>query len=227
MNVLVYGATGGIGRAICRELKNNGAHLYLIGRNKSKLKVLTKEMGIPENNSCVVPSLTEEKDLLLLETWLSEQDVLFDIGVHAAGVGSQKTVQKLSLKEIKSTLDINLASAFSFYSLFSNVKNPEGYELIYIGSASTDQIWPKNALYGATKAGLEYFAESLQKEVISEKGRVWLYKPGSVNTAFFNNLTSHLPKEKMIQPENLATFIVENLSLNRKIYLPALSMRTD
>lgn len=227
INVLIYGATGGIGRAVCVALRKKGAQIYLIGRVKSKLKRLAEELNIPESNTFTTPSLTENKDIKVTTEWLKSQNIDFDIGLHCAGIGNQQKAKALSLKEIKSIMDINLISAFTFYSIFSKVKNPTGYELVYIGSASTDEVWPKNTLYGASKAGLEYFAQSLQKEVVSEKGRIWLYKPGSVNTGFFNNLTSHLPTDKMIQPQDLASFILKNFSLDRKIHLPALSMRTD
>lgn len=227
LKILIYGATGGIGQALCQALQNKGANLYIVGRNRTKLKNLARQLNISDHQTFCVPTLTKEIDISLLETQFEKLKLQFDMGFHCAGVGNQQKANKISLKNIKSIIDINLVSAFTFYSIFSRFKNPNGYELVYIGSASTDQTWPKNALYGASKAGLEYFSQSLQKEVSPEGGRVWLYKAGSVNTGFFNNLTSHLPAEKMLQPDELADFIIKNFSLDKRIYIPALSIRTD
>jgi len=226
MNILIYGASGGIGKALCLQLKHNH-NLYLIGRSMSKLKSLAEELDLPDQQLFLLKDFKADFNQLL--TWLQQQKRIFDIGIHCAGIGNQKKVIDLTVTEIENTIDINLISCFLFYQAFSTVKCPTDYDLVYLGSAGTDDIWPKNALYGASKTGLEYFSQSLQKEIKTEKGRVWFYKIGSVNTGFFNHLKNHLPKEKMIQPEKLAEIIANNLETTKdsNIHYPVISIRSD
>lgn len=226
MNILIYGASGGIGKALCHQLKDNH-NLYLVGRSTSKLKSLAKALGISNQQVFTVQNIKAEFEEF--GAWLKKQQLSFDVGIHCAGIGNQKKVIDLSINEIDTLMDINLVSCLLFYQIFSTVKKDADYDLIYFGSASTDEIWPKNALYGASKAGLEYFTKSLQREIKNEKGRVWFYKVGSVNTDFFDHLKNHLPKNKMIQPEHLAKLIVQNLESAQKtnIHSPVISIRSD
>lgn len=226
MNILIYGASGGIGKALCLQLKHHH-NLYLMGRSMSKLKSLAEEIDLPVYQLFALKDF--KTDFKRLVSWLQQQKKVFDIGIHCAGVGNQKKVIDLTIAEIENTLDINLVSCFMFYQAFATVKNPSRYDLVYLGSAGTDDIWPKNALYGASKAGLEYFSRSLQKEIKPEKGRVWFYKIGSVDTGFFNHLKNHLPKQKMIQPDQLAAIITHNLEKTRdsNIHYPVICIRSD
>jgi short-subunit dehydrogenase len=226
MNILIYGASGGIGKALCLQLKNHH-NLYLVGRSMSKLKSLAKELDLPGQQLFELKDFKTDFDQFV--HWLQKYNQVFDIGIHCAGIGNQKKVIDLSISEIENTININLVTSFLFYQAFSAVKCQTGFDLVYLGSAGTDEVWPKNALYGATKAGLEYFCQSLQKEIKSEKGRIWYYKVGSVNTGFFNHLKNHLSREKMIQPENLAKIIVQNLEVTKdtNIHFPVITIRSD
>lgn len=226
-NALVFGATGGIGSSICKALKQEGVRLYLILRSKSKAIKLANEFGLDPAQYIVVKSITDEKEYKKVAKWSKELNVEFRFGIHCAGQGVTKKASKISLKEWNETIDINLTSAFAFYQVFQKIKEIENYELVYFSSASLNQIWPKNSLYGASKAGLEVFAQTLQKEIRQEGGRVWLYRPGSVNTGFFSRIKNHLPVEKMLTPDELSQVVIRNLKTDPKIYYPIIPILSD
>ncbi len=227
LRAIVFGATGGIGEAISKELHQRGAEIYLIGRSEEKINRLRKYLKIKSSQTYCVNSITTESGYQETQDWLVNQKVSFQIGIHCAGKAIIKKASQITTAEWQSIVDINLNSAFSFFKLFDFVRDIKQFELIYLGSAGTDQIWPKNSLYGASKAGLEIFAKTLQKEVKNQGGRVWLYKPGSVFTGFFNNIKNHLPPEKMIQPADLAKVIVDNLKTDRKLFYPEVSLLSE
>ncbi len=226
-NVLVYGATGGIGRAICCELKNRGAEIFLLGRSPKKTKRLVKELDLKPSQAFRVDSITSAADYPKALRWLESLNRRFSVGIHSAGTAIIKKAAKLEVNDWHEVIDVNLISAFAFFRLIREVSSSAGYELVYFGSAAVNQIWPKNALYGASKAGLELFAKTLQKEVRQEGGRVWLYKPGSVRTDFFNNIENHMPPEKMISPEELAKIVVGNFKIDPKIYCPEIPILSE
>jgi short-subunit dehydrogenase len=227
MNALIYGATGGIGQEICRRLSQKGTRLWLLGRSSGQIKRLAGELSLSPSQTLCIDSITSDENYQRLVEWLTSQNTRFQIGVHCVGYGCQKRTRDLGIGELIELLNVNLASAFSFYKAFDSVKGLENYDLIFFGSASTDQDWPKNSLYGASKAGLEYFARSLQKEIRQEGGRVWLYKPGSVNTGFFKNLKNHLPPNKMISAVEAADIVVGNLETGPNVYFSPISFRSD
>lgn len=226
-NALVYGATGGIGQAVCRALSEQNVNLYLIARSQNKLQQLARELKIRSSQTFCVKTITSEEEYDKTSQWLGSIALPFHFGIHAAGFGLMKKAEKLTLKEWKEVIDVNLTSAFSFFRLFWFGRAQGNTELVFFSSASLRGDWPKNSLYGASKAGLEGFARSLQQEIRQEKGRVWLYQPGSVRTGFFDRVKSHLPEERMISPAELAEIVVANFRLPHSLYIPQIPILSD
>lgn len=226
-NALIFGATGGIGEAISAELHQRGAEIFLIGRSAEKINRLKKRFELNSSQIYCINSITNKSGYKEIHEWLVSKKLNFQIGIHCAGKAIIKKAAQITPLEWQSVIDINLNSAFSFYKIFDAVRDSTQFELIYLGSAGTDQIWPKNTLYGASKAGLEMFAKVLQKEVKDQGGRIWLYKPGSVLTGFFSNIKNHLPPEKMIQPADLAKVIIDNLKTDRKLFFTEIPVLSD
>ncbi|MGK0289268.1 MAG: short-subunit dehydrogenase [bacterium] len=209
-NVVIFGATGGLGSHLAQTCSTAGAKVYLLGRNQTKLEALAQDLSLPEEQWITTPSLHHEKDIQSVLKSLRNRIESIDIGIHAAGKGILKKSSKITMNDWDEVMNGNLKSAFAFARIVQNLKSPT-YDLVFLGSAGVEQTWPKNTLYGSAKAGLSYFAGSLQKEIHQEGGRVWLYQLGSVNTPFFDQLPNHLPKEKMLQPKEVATLITQQL----------------
>ncbi len=227
LNALIFGATGGIGQAICQELCAQGFKCYLIGRFAEKLSQLKKKHQLTSDQICCTPTITTNADFEKTQSWLKQTGRTFSTAIHCSGYGLLKRASDISLNEWQLLMDANLTSAFSFYKLAWEFREASQLELVYFGSASIDQSWPKNSLYGASKAGLEIFARSLQKEIKPNGGRVWLYKPGSVRTGFFDQLPNHLPGDRMIDPIVLAKMVVLNLQVDQSVFFPELTVLSE
>jgi len=226
-NALIFGATGGIGEAICQELCAENFDCYLVGRSAEKLALLSKKHLLSHEQTFCTASITTTEGFKKTRSWLGGLNLKFSIAIHCAGVGVMQRASKIVLEDWQALIDINLNSAFAFYKLAWEIRSVDRFELVYFGSASVDQTWPKNSLYGASKAGLEMFAKSLQKEIRTDGGRVWFYKPGSVRTRFFDKLPNHIPQEKMLDPKMIAKLVVENIQQDQTFYLPELSILSD
>ena len=226
-HALIYGATGGIGRAVMTELIAEGVQPYLIGRSQKSLEDLAVSFDIDPAAIICCDSITTEEDMDKVSHWLTQTNRVFQIGIHAVGKGLMKPAARLTLAEWKALIDVNLTSAFSFYKLFSSVSDPQGFELVYFSTASLNRDWPKNALYGASKSGLEAFSRSLQQEIKPIGGRVWLYRAGSIHTGFFDSVKNHLPFHKMITPEQIARLVVSNFKQPTGIYFPVIPVLSE
>ncbi|MCP4297472.1 MAG: SDR family oxidoreductase [Proteobacteria bacterium] len=227
MNVLIYGASGGIGKALCKEFDLIGAKICMVGRSEEKLKCVISDLNQDNHLIHVNNSLTNKMELNRTTAFLKQLDIKFHIGIFTAGQGLTKKVVSTSLDDWNRIMEINLTSAFLFSKLFLNLSRTDRYELIYFGSQSIAKGWPKNGAYGTSKAGLKYLTTVLQKEIRSDGGRVWLYEAGSVNTEFFQNIKNHIPPAKMIQPSALAKMVVANLATDPDLYSTSVSVLSD
>ncbi len=227
MNVLIYGASGGIGKALCKEFDLMGAKICMVGRSEEKLKCVLSDLNQDNHLIHVNKSLTSEEEFKKTTDFLKQLDMKFHIGIFTAGQGLTKKIVSTSLDDWHRIIEINLTSAFLFSKLFLDLPRTDRYELIYFGSQSISKGWPKNGAYGSSKAGLKYLTNVLQKEIRSDGGRVWLYEAGSVNTDFFKNIKNHIPPAKMIQPTALAKMVVANLATDPDLYSTTVSVLSD
>lgn len=226
-SALIYGATGGIGAAVCRELCAQNIRCFLIGRSAEKLGQLRKELQLKKEDILCTPTITTTEQFESVRSILLNRSQRFNVAVHCAGYGVIKRAVDIDLHEWNVLLDTNLTSAFAFYQLAWAFRDTGPFDIVFFGSAATERPWPKNTLYGASKAGLEMFARCLQAEVRPQGGRVWLYRPGSVRTAFFDQLPPHVPRDKMIDPEILAKIVVRNLMTDTSVWVSELTIYSE
>ncbi len=226
-NAVIYGATGGLGYSICQEFISRGVNVFLIARSRAKLKTLAAEFKLKPYQLFSTETLTTNQDHLETLNWLKTREKKFSFAVHAAGQGLMKSASKLSLKDWNEIIDINLTSSFAFFKLTWEFREESDFEIVYFSSASLNQAWPKNGLYGASKAGLEAFAHSLHQEIKTQRGRVWLYRLGSVNTPFFDNVRNHIARDKMLSPGEIAKIVVKNFSISKSTYFPIIPILPD
>lgn len=224
---LIYGATGGLGKAIVKELQKKNVNIFVIARNRKKLEDLIAELQLNPKQTFCCKTITSQSDFDKVRNWLRHLNTNFDFAIHSAGQGLMKPAANLDLNEWNQLIDANLTSAFAFYKLFYQCRATQNFEIVYFSSASLNRDWPKNSLYAASKSGLEAFAGSLQQEIKKEGGRVWLYRAGSINTGFFSNVKNHLPVEKMLKAEDVAKLVVQNLENPPGIYAPLVSILNE
>ncbi len=221
--VLVYGS-GGIGSAMVRAFLKKKYKVYLLGHNPLKLKEAAKQLNLPANQVLAVPSLLEEEEFKKVENWLTKEKVELSAVVHAIGYASSQLITNMGLIEWQESIDVNLHSCFALYKVADTFFSKKQYEIVFFSSYSLENVWIKNSVYGASKAGLEYMSQTLQQEIKDKGGRVWLYRVGSVDTPFFDNIKSHLPKHKRIEADKLASWVVSNFDLPAGIFSPMIKL---
>jgi short-subunit dehydrogenase len=110
-NVLLTGATGGIGSKTAKLLLSSGANIFITGRNAEKLEQLANELGIEPSNFCVADiSKTEDIEQLKQQFFMVYSTI--DVLVNAAGVGIIKPMDTLSEEDFTKTLQFNLVDCF-------------------------------------------------------------------------------------------------------------------
>lgn len=208
--VLLTGATGGIGHAIARRLKAEGAELVLTGRNADVLAPLATELGARS----IVADLG---DATSVERLLGEAGQV-DILVANAALPGTGDLATMSVERIDQNLDVNLRTPIMMArALVPQLTERGTGHLVFIGSVSGIVASPGSTLYNATKFGLRGFAAALRQDLHPTGVGVSIVEPGFVRDAgMFVNSGMEVPKgTRTVTPERVAAGVVKAVTKNR------------
>lgn len=179
-NILITGATDGIGLALARIYKGKGERPLLLGRRPwSELSQLAEEFA--EADYCQADLAAPDAEVYVTQ-FLDEHAIdRLDVVVHNAGVGFYGRFAEQTPESINQLVDVNLVVPIALtHALLPWL--PAGWgQMVFIGSVAADLPSPDYAVYTATKAALAGFVRSLQVEW---RGRVTvqLIHPGATRT---------------------------------------------
>ena len=162
--VVVTGATGGIGRELCKEMANKGVKLVMVARTDEKLKAILKE--IPgEGHVYFASDFTKTEGIENLAREITASLEKIDVLVNAAGVGVYKSVEDVDLKEWVDSLSINTTAPFFLTKLLLPLlKKSEKSVIINVGSGMGKMALACRSVYCATKYALRGMTLSLAAE---------------------------------------------------------------
>lgn len=176
--VFLFGATGGIGELLAKELSKRGFKVIGIGRKEEILKKM-KEEGIIENY--IVADVMEEKDLVKVSEEIKDYSKRFgkeNVYVfYNQGIINEKTnLEEFSFRDIETSIKVNLESIIKLDSLIYKYVGGIGY-MVSI-SAYSRGLW--DPLYQTTKAGLKAYVESMSLR--NGFPKVFLVSPDTIKT---------------------------------------------
>ncbi len=195
-NILITGASSGIGLEIAKVLEKNNK-IFLSGRRKSDNKNYFA-LDLADDNSAL--KLIEKAR----EYFSSEIDIL----INCAGQYIYKPIEKMTLDEINYLINLNFKSAYILSSLvIESMKKNNWGRIINIGSISA-MVGEANAtLYCATKAALSGLTRGLALEVAQNNITVNQINPGWVQTPLVENSLNDTEKQEVIDVTPQRRFI--------------------
>jgi short-subunit dehydrogenase len=206
-NVLITGATGGIGEHSAKLLSQNGAILYLSGRNEEKLKKVASDLSVPADRTFVVDMSNYDEVKAMAEKIHAAIPAL-DILVNAAGIGIIKPMDVLTSEEFRKTLDSNLIGPFNLVKAFLNeMKTQKKGLIINIPGVLGKVPMAGAAAYSASKYGLVGMMQSIREELKRTEIRITNLFMGGVDSAFWDNIDLRVQRDKMIVVEEAAKAI--------------------
>ncbi len=206
-NILVVGATGGIGSKTAKLLAGSGANIFLASRNAEKLDLVAKEIGISAEKTFAVDISIPEQITALKENYFSVFPNL-DILVNAAGIGIIKPVESLSGDEFLRTLNYNLYGPFLLVKAFlPAMKEAKKGLIINIPGVLGKVPMAGAAAYSASKFGLVGLMQSIREEIKRTDIRITNIFMGGVDSPFWDTIDLRVQREKMIQAEEAAKAI--------------------
>ena len=214
-NIIVTGASGGIGNAIVERLNNVGSNILASGTKLEKLKSLkSKFSNIKILNFDISQS---EKIEEFIENATNELGGNLDCIVNNAGITQDNLAIRMSLDEWKKVIDLNLTSTFllSKFSIKKMLKNKSG-KIVNITSVvgHTGNIGQSN--YTASKAGIIAMSKSLAIEYAKKNLNINCISPGFIKTAmtdkinqkFKEAIVTKIPSGRLGEPEDIANAVL-------------------
>jgi short-subunit dehydrogenase len=209
-NVLVTGATGGIGQAVARAFAARGARLVLTGRRQDVLDSLCAELGA-RGIACDL-SRAAEVERLAAEAG----DV--DVVIANAALPASGSFIDLTPGQIETMLDVNLRAPILLASaLAPQMARRRSGHLLFMSSLSGKAASPVSSIYSATKFGLRGFSLGLREDLRRDRVGVSVVLPGFVRGAgMFHDAGVKLPPGVGTStPEEVAEAIIGAIERNR------------
>ncbi|MDC2969565.1 3-oxoacyl-[acyl-carrier-protein] reductase [Candidatus Pelagibacter sp.] len=224
-NIIITGATGGIGNAIVKKLNESGANILATGTKIEKLnelktkfdKIKILKFDISQN----------EKIDEFIENATKEIGGNLDCIVNNAGITQDNLAIRMNLDEWKKVIDINLTSSFLLckFAIKKMLKNKSG-KIINITSVVGHTGNLGQANYTASKAGIIAMSKSLALEYAKKNINVNCISPGFIKTAmtdkiddkFKENIISKIPSARLGEAEDIANAVLF-LASNQSDYI--------
>ena len=214
-NIIVTGATGGIGNSIVKKLYQEGANVLASGTKTEKLEELKKNY---ENIKILKFDISQnEKIEEFIENATSQLNGTIDCVINNAGITQDNLAIRMSISEWKNVIDINLTSTFLICknAIKKMLKNKSG-KIINITSVvgHTGNLGQVN--YTASKAGIIAMSKSLAIEYAKKNINVNCISPGFIKTSMTNKLDdkfkeaiiSKIPSARLGEPDDIADAVV-------------------
>lgn len=182
-NILVTGASSGIGRGICIETSKMGATVHLMARNERRLAETLSQME-GEGHQMHQVDLCD-KDVL---TELVDSLPSLDGVVLCAGIIKTMPVKNISEDALEEIFNTNIMADIRMVSrMLKKKKLNKGASVIFISSVSTFNVKVGNSLYSATKGAVNSFAKAMALEVSKQNMRVNCIQPGFVPSSILSS----------------------------------------
>lgn len=206
-NVLVAGATGGIGEATIRLLAQSGATIFLAGRNAAKLAEIAESLQIPSERVFRI-DMCNADSIVSMGEQIHAQVPQVDILINATGIGIIKPLESLSLDEFRNSLQVNLEGSFILVKTFlPNMKKSGKGLIINIPGVLGKVPMAGAAAYSASKYGLVGMMQSIREELKRTEVRITNIFMGGVDSPFWDTIDLRVQREKMVRPEEAARSI--------------------
>lgn len=206
-NAIVWGAAGGIGKALTQRLVDEDYTVVAVSRHPGELQAIT-----PNSIATDVTVPSQVRAAAYQARSISES---FDLYLYTAGEIASIKNSEMNVKDWERILNANLTGAFLTAQASLPLLAPKA-TFVFLGAIHERLRLPGLGAYAAAKAGLEAFAETLRKE---SRRRVLVIRPGAVDTPFWSNVPFSMPKNAL-EPTALAERILQALeSDSNDLYL--------
>lgn len=235
MNIaLITGVTGGIGKAIAEELIKHDYKLIVVGRNKTKLDDIIKELGTDNFLYQDSFDLKDTKHIKGFVDKINDLGYQVDVLVNNAGLAlGLDPFMDAEVDDLTEMIDVNVKSlmVLSHYIAKTMVKANKGH-IINIGSTAGQMAYLNGMAYCASKAAVKTLGDGMRLDLMKTDVKVTTIMPGLVETEFSKiRFKGDEAKAKQVyegiealQPEDVAGAVWYVLDQPKRVQIQELSL---
>ncbi len=216
---LVTGGGRGIGYAIAEALLQEGAKVFICGRDASTVKSAVTELAGPGRADRIDGAAADVRrydDCRKVVARAAECFGGLDILVNNAGIGIFKPVDQLTPEEWAATIETNLSAVFyCSREAIPLMRSRGGGYIFNVSSLAAVNTFPGGSAYNASKFGLNGFTEAMMQDVRYDGIRVSTIMPGSVATDFGSDPGTKQKETWKLSAEDIAKAVVDLFSFPR------------
>ena len=206
-NVLITGASSGIGLAMAKDFANRGANLILTARSEDKLMQLAEDLSDKNIKTHVfIEDISLPNSAQRLFNQVNETGLKVDVLVNNAGYGRWGNFDECPIEDYENMVHLNVTSLTELSYLFVDqmVKRGSG-GIINVASTAAFFPIPYSAVYAATKAYVLSLSEALNFEYSKKGVHVMAVCPGATESKFINVATenSERLKQRLINADRV------------------------
>lgn len=227
---VITGASSGIGEATARALAAEGYRLALLARRADRIRALAGELG---DGAIAIEADVTDRDSIVTAAERVERELGgADILVNNAGVMLLAPFTSGQQAEHRQMVEVNLLGAMTATEVFLDQLRDGGGDLVNISSVAGRAARAGNAVYAATKWGINGWSEALRQELQPDV-RVMVIEPGAVATELTDHIThaetkratQEFVKDLAITPQDIAEVIAFAVSRPRRMTLNEILVR--
>lgn len=198
-NILITGASSGIGREVASMVSQSGASVIITGRDQEKLH-LTADTLAGNNHRIIQADLTKREDISMLVDQLPDLDGI----IHSAGITGHLPAKFISESDIFAYFNINYnAPVILTGAILKKKKLRNKASIVFLSSIATKYPYFGGSLYGSSKAALEAYSRVLALELAPKGIRSNCISPSFVKTPMVEGAAETISNEVMDKFEKM------------------------
>lgn len=204
--VLITGGTSGIGYELASQLVQRRNAVLITGRNEDALRAAAKNLPGVKTFRCDVCSQAE---IDALHDYAAQHFPRLDVLINNAGVMNKLNVHHASADEASAEIETNLTGTVRMVLRFLPLlKSRERAAIVNVSSGLAFNPYPIAPVYGATKAAIHSFTQSLRIQLRNTNVRVFELAPPAIDTPLSHKFAEDL---KGTPPMSATTLVREAL----------------
>ena len=227
---VVTGAGSGTGRSTALRLAREGARVVGVGRNGLRLQSVAAEAaGAAGHVEAFEADLIGDEGIRALASRLAEETALLDVLVHSAGVHSVGSVASTPVEELDRQYRTNVRAPYLLTQLLIPLLVRSSGQIVFLCSSAVRRALAGLGAYTASKHAVRGLADTLREELNPQGIRVLTVYPGRIagpmQEALHQLEGRPYRPDRLLQPDDVATAILDSLSLPRTAEVTDLDIR--